>query len=37
MAVFTKTLTFDSKGRGDMLDITSAVEDLISSGSTAWV
>jgi secondary thiamine-phosphate synthase enzyme len=33
MAVFTKTLNFDSKGRGDMLDVTSAVQDVISSGS----
>jgi secondary thiamine-phosphate synthase enzyme len=33
MAVMTKTLTFDSKGRGDILDITPAVGDVISSGS----
>lgn len=33
MAVVTKTLTFDSKGKGDMLDITTAVQDVISSGS----
>jgi secondary thiamine-phosphate synthase enzyme len=32
MAVFTKTLNFDSKGRGDMLDITAAVQDVISAG-----
>ena len=32
MAVFTKTLTFDSQGRSAMIDITSAVQDVISSG-----
>jgi secondary thiamine-phosphate synthase enzyme len=33
MTAFTKTLSFDSKGRGDMMDITSAVQGVISSGS----
>jgi secondary thiamine-phosphate synthase enzyme len=33
MAVFTKTLNLDSKGRGDMLDITPAVQDVISPGN----
>jgi secondary thiamine-phosphate synthase enzyme len=33
MVVLTKTLTFDSKGRGDMLDITTAVQDVITSGA----
>jgi secondary thiamine-phosphate synthase enzyme len=33
MAVFTKTLTFDSKGRNEMLDITSVIQGVLSSGS----
>jgi secondary thiamine-phosphate synthase enzyme len=33
MAVTTKTLTFDSKGAGEMIDITKAVQDVVSSGS----
>jgi secondary thiamine-phosphate synthase enzyme len=32
MTVFTKTLTFDSHGHGDMLDITATVQEVISSG-----
>ena len=32
MAVITKTLSFDSQGRGDMLDITAGVQDVITSG-----
>ena len=35
MAVFTKTLNFDSEGRGDMLDMTSEVQAVISSGNIA--
>jgi secondary thiamine-phosphate synthase enzyme len=33
MAVFTTTLSFDSKGRDDMLNITSQVQDVITAGS----
>ncbi len=30
MVIVTKTLTFQTKGNGDMIDITSRVEDLLS-------
>lgn len=33
MAVYTEKLLFDSKGCGDMIDITRQVQDVISSGS----
>lgn len=33
MAVFTRTLTLDSRGRNEMIDITQAVGDVISAGS----
>jgi secondary thiamine-phosphate synthase enzyme len=33
LAVFTRTLTLDSRGRNEMIDITQAVGDVISSGS----
>ena len=33
MAVFTRTLTFDSRGRNDMIDITAAVQQVLASGS----
>jgi secondary thiamine-phosphate synthase enzyme len=32
MAVFTRTLTFESKGKGEMRDITGDVQDLIATG-----
>ena len=32
MAVITKTLTFDSKGGNDMIDITPAVQDVVATG-----
>jgi secondary thiamine-phosphate synthase enzyme len=38
MAVITKTLSFQSKGRDDMIDITSSVQDaLTASGLTAGI